>query len=237
MIIDKKTYKKIKKILIDKDLTESQLSREINIDKASVNRTIKGISKSKRVRSAIENYLGQKIWSFSPTTKKTSSLSYKSNRYIKENKEREDVFKTKIDKDSHNIVEWFIYKCTQRNIQYNWRTLVANKKTWRRKAMMLLQNHSPETISDAIDWIFNEDSYWHGKIFDFSVFFRNWNNITNEMQNQNQRPEKPENNKVEINTLFLKKLCIDELLKQMDEYKRKTKYYKDILEKLENTNK
>ena len=46
-----------------------------------------------------------------------------------------------------------------------------------------------------------------------------------------------QNNKVEVNTLFLKKLCIDELLKQIEEYKRKTKYYKDILEKLHNTKK
>lgn len=55
------TYKKIRKLLIDEDLTGAKVARRIGVHRSAINRTIKGERKSYRIRKAIANALHLKV--------------------------------------------------------------------------------------------------------------------------------------------------------------------------------
>ena len=61
-MVDKSITKQIKKLLIDREISQVQIAGSLGISKQAVNQVIHGIRSTPRIRKAIEDSLKQKIW-------------------------------------------------------------------------------------------------------------------------------------------------------------------------------
>ena len=67
LIVNKNIYKYIRTLLIEKELTQTDIADKIGITKQTVSTVCRGLCESQKVRQAIEEILGEKIWNTSST--------------------------------------------------------------------------------------------------------------------------------------------------------------------------
>ncbi|UCD85506.1 MAG: helix-turn-helix transcriptional regulator [Deltaproteobacteria bacterium] len=61
--------KEIKKLLIDKDITQTELARRVGVSPAGLNQVINGKRKTRHIREAIARELGMEVSELFPETK------------------------------------------------------------------------------------------------------------------------------------------------------------------------
>ena len=93
IIVNEDNYKKIKILLIEKRLNQSKIANTLNVSKQRISQIIRGLSENQHLRSAIEEILGEKIWTCETGVTQNNEIVANSHLSIENNKFNNNTYK------------------------------------------------------------------------------------------------------------------------------------------------